>query len=352
MTTNFPQSRISINEAGFWASVSTVVALSTAEWIYASSDAPDWQGYEALYEGSADWLTPNGMAPLFVGFLGAARWIFGSEGYGLFRLFLFVMFAGCAGWLAYIMPTQRRLGGASAMIAGGAVIAALLLKSVVQIREGLAFVVALLSIVTMLRGGTARKFRLGISAVVAPLLHVGVASLSGVWLVAWLFSWIPQDRLSSRRLHQVVGIGALAAGVCLALATIENGNIVGAYFSDLGVETSAVEQHGTIKIVYWTILGLVAFVLSRQLQNVEKKIDLSFSIALGMAFIPFAYGFCSCLVVGRFVIPAVTSMGIRVLFTALDCALIIICLRGRANWLTVGAMSFMLADELRLLATA
>ena len=63
-------------------------------------------------------------------------------------------------------------------------------------------------------------------------------------------------------------------------------------------------------------------------------------------------GFCLGLVAAGFDVPAVTSMGIRVLFTGLDLALIIVCLRGRANWLTFGVMVLVLADELRLLAAA
>jgi hypothetical protein len=352
MTVVSSRARIVINEPGFYAAALAIVGLSIAQLAYASSDAPDWQGYEVLYEGSADWLTPNGLSPLFMALLGGARWLFGPEGYGLFRILLFALFAGFAGWLAYIMPMQRRLGGASALMASGTAMTALLLKSVVQIREGLAFVVVLMGILAVLRHKTPRFVRPGVSVAVAPLIHAGIASLSGVWLIACALVWAPRNVLTSRWLHRAVGLSALAAGSYLALAVISNGEAIAAYVAGLGVETSAIAQGGTIKIGYWAALGGVVFVLGRQVLVCDGKLTIAFSIALGVGLLPLAYGFCLVLVLANFYVPAVTSMGIRVLITGLDLALVTVCLRGRANKLTAGVMIFMLADELRLLATA
>ena len=347
-----PRVRVVINEAGFCAAVLAIVGLSLAQWAYASSDAPDWQGYEVLYEGSADWLTPNGFAPLFVAFLGGARWLFGLEGYGLFRLALFTLFVVFAGWLAYIMPTQRRLGRASALMAGGTVITALLLKSVVQIREGLAFVVVLVGVLALLRQNTLRFVRPGVSVAVAPLVHAGVASLFGVWLIACALVWTPGNILKSWWLREAIALSALAVGCCLAITVIANSETVGAYVAGLGVETSAIAQGGTLKIGYWAALGAVVLVLGRQILVCDNKLALAFSMALGVGLLPISYGFCLVLVATNFYVPAVTSMGIRVLITGLDLALIIVCLRGRASKLTAAVMLFMLVDELRLLATA
>jgi hypothetical protein len=352
MTVVCSRARPVIHEAGFFAAALTVAGLSVAQWAYASSDAPDWRGYEALYEGSADWLTPNGLAPLFIAFLVGARWVFGPEGYGLFRLVLFALFAGFAGWLAYIMPIQKRLSRASALMTCGAVLTALLLKSVVQIREGVAFVLVLVGVLAILRHNIFCIARSGAAVTIAPLVHAGIASLSGVWLFACALTWAPWKVLKSQWLQNAVGLSALVAGSCLALAVTANSETVAAYAASLGVETSATVQGGAFKIAYWAAVGVVVLVLGRQALACDGKLALAFSVALGVGLLPFAYGFCLGLVLANFNVPAVTSMGIRVLFTGLDLALIMVCLRGRATGLTAGAMVLMLADELRLLAAA
>ena len=192
----------------------------------------------------------------------------------------------------------------------------------------------------------------GASVALAPLVHAGVAPLSSVWLIACALAWVPCKILTSRWLRESIGLIALTVGLSLAAAVIANGDPIGVYIAGLGVETSAIAQGGPIKIGYWGALGVVMLVLGRQVSVCEGKLALAFSILLGVGLIPLSYGLCLGLVMANFRIPAVTSIAIRVLITGLDLALVMICLRGRANMLTAGAMLFMLADELRLLATA
>jgi hypothetical protein len=250
-----------------------------------------------------------------------ARWLFGSDGYGLFRLALFGVFAGFAAWLAYVMPVQRRLGWATALMTGGAVLAALGPKSVVQIREGLAFVVFLAG---------------PVGALIAPLIHAGIAPLSAVWLVAWSPWRVPAWALA---------VASAAVGLALALLTIAHGDEVATYAASLGVDVSARVQGGWLKLGYWAALGGAVWVLRVRLADGDR-----FGEALGSGLLPAVYVFCAALVVAGFATPAVTSMGVRVLITAMDLALLRVCLRGRADVASAVVMVGMLCDELRLLA--
>ena len=310
--------RVVIYEAGFFAALIALVGLLAGQWLYSSSDAADWHGYQALYEGSADWLGPNG----FMALLAGARWVFGPEGYGMFRVALFGVFAGFAAWLAYRMPLQPRLGWASVLMTGGAVLAALGPKSVVQVREGLAFVVFMVG-------------PLGVLA--APAIHAGLAPLSVVWVAAWAPWKVPSWLLTA---------GSVAVGVAMALLSITHGDEVRAFAASIGVDVSAQVQGGWLKALYWGTLGFAAWVLRVQLIDGDR-----FDGVLGGVLLPGAYAFCATMVVAEFATPAVTSMGVRVLITAMDLALLRVCLRGRANWATAAVTVGMLLDELRLLAT-
>jgi hypothetical protein len=309
--------RAVVHEAGFLAALIVLAGLIAAQWVYASSDAPDWQGYQALYEGSADWLGPSG----FMAVLAGARWLFGPDGYGLFRLALFGVFAGFAARLAYVMPVQRRLGWATALMTGGAVLASLGPKSVVQIREGLAFVVFLAG---------------PVGALIAPLIHAGIAPLSAVWLVAWSPRRVPAWALT---------IASVSIGLALALLTIAHGDEVATYAASLGVDVSARVRGGWLKLGYWAALGGATWVLRARLADGDR-----FGEALGSGLLPAVYVFCAALVAAGFATPAVTSMGVRVLITAMDLALLRVCLRGRADVASAVVMVGMLCDELRLLA--
>ena len=316
MTAAPNHSRVVINEAGFLAALIVLIGLIAGQWLYSSSDLPDWQGYQALYEGSADWLGPNG----FMALLSGVRWVFGPEGYGMFRLALFCVFAGVSAWLAYQMPLQSRLGWTSVLMTGGAVLAALGPKSVVQVREGLAFVVFLAGPVGVLA---------------APAIHAGLAPLSVACVASWLPWKLPAWLLT---------IASTAVGLVMAFFAITNVYEVKAYAASIGIDVSAQVQGGWLKIVYWGGLGFAAWVLRGQLIDGDR-----FDGILGGGLLPGAYAFCASLVLAEFATPAVTSMGVRVLITGMDLALLRVFLRGRADWATATVTVGMLLDELRLL---
>lgn len=299
------------------AALIVLVGLCFAQAWYAGTDAPDWQGYQALYDGSSDWLGPG----VFTVFLGGARWLFGADGYGAFRLALFIVFGGFATGLAWTMPTQPRLGAASALMCAGAVLAAMGLKSIVQIREGLAFVVFLTG---------------PVGAVAAASIHLGLAPLSA----AWLFARAPW-RVSAW-LMSLVG---LAAGLALATVAITHAEEVRAYAVSLGVDVTAPVEGGWLKIGYWVALGFAAWVLRARLRDGDR-----FDAVLASGLLPAAYGFCAALLGARFETPSVTSMGVRVLFTAMGLALLRVCQLGRADVATAIVALGMIGDELRLVA--
>jgi hypothetical protein len=264
MTVAPSRPRTLVYEAGFLAALLVLSGLAMAEWLYSGSDAPDWQGYKALYEGSADWLTPNSVAPLFIAFLDGARGIFGEQEYGLFRLALFAIFATFAAWLAYIMPIQRRLGGASALMTGGAVLTALLLKSVVQVREGLAFIVVLVGVLALLRRGHFGGARSGAAVLIAPFIHSGIGPLSGVWLVALSLSRAPWKVLERRWLHRALAATSAIIGLALGLLVVGNGETIAVYAASAGIDISAAEQGGFFKLLYWAAVGVAVLILARQ----------------------------------------------------------------------------------------
>lgn len=316
MATVSAKPRILIYDARPIAALLVVSGLSLAQWAYLGSDAPDWQGYRSLYEGTADWLGPG----VFTTFLAGARWLFGAEGYGAFRLVLFTGFAGFAAALALRMPAQPRLGAASAVMVAGAVLAALGLKTVVQIREGLAFLVFL--------GGP-------LGMIVSPTIHVGLAPLSLTWLAScapWRISIGLMSAVSAG-----IGIGA-------ALIVVVHADEVTARAAVVGVDVSATAIGGWLKLAYWAVLGAAVWMLRYSLSDGDR-----FDQALGAGLLIGAYAFCASLVVMEFEAPAVTSLGIRVLITAMDLAVLRVCLRGRADLTTAVVAAGMICDELRLL---
>ncbi len=289
MTAIPARSKATLPDARVVAALIVVTGLCAAQAWYSASDAADWQGYQALYEGSADWLGPG----VFTGFLAGARWLFGEDGYGTFRLALFVVFAGFAGWLAWRMPQQPRLGAASSLMCAGAVLAAMGLKSVVQIHEGLAFAVFLTGPVGMLA---------------APAIHAGLSLASATWLLT-CSPW--------RAPGWLLTIVAAAGGAALAALVIGHADEVTAWAANAGIDVSARANGGWLKIGYWAALGWAAWVLRSRLVNIDR-----FGHALGSGLLPFAWTFCATLVIADFGTPAVTSLGIRVLMTAMGLALL------------------------------
>jgi hypothetical protein len=318
MTAIPARSKAILPEARVLAALIVVAGLCAAQALYSASDGADWQGYQALYEGSADWLGPG----VFTAFLSGARQVFGDDGYGAFRLALFIAFAGFAGLLAWRLPTQARLGAASVLMNAGAVLAAMGLKSVVQIREGLAFAV-------LLTGPP--------GALIAPLIHAGTAPLSALWLVAWSPWRVPGWLLAA------VSAGA---GLALAVLAAAHADEVATFAASLGVDTSAQARGGWLKLGYWAAFGCAVWVLRSRLRDGDR-----FGEALGSGLLPGAWAFCAALVALGFKTPGVTSLGVRVLITAMDLALLRICWRGRADGATAAVMIGMIGDELRLLAT-
>jgi hypothetical protein len=330
-----------------YAAVFTAITLGVVYLRYHGADAVDWQGYSEIYDRDGAWLARQGRDPLFVALVGAAKVVFGGNGYAAFRASVFGVFVAVAAFVAYAM----RPGRPWAIFVAVVVVAAFLIKSQTQIREGLAFVLVLGPLIRTYRLGAANPLMAGTFALAAYFMHSGAVVFLALWVMAATFSLMPR---------LVVWRGLpwflLALGVCggLAGAALASASAGALEFSlqDLGIDTSVQAIGGAAKNVYWLVNGLVVLVIWRQLLVAGHGcgwFGRSFAICLGSFVLPFLYTVCLALVFRQFYLPAVTSMAVRLLLSSMQLGLLIVGLRGALNLWSIGIASASILDQARLL---
>jgi hypothetical protein len=157
MTRRDDAGRISLDPIALWASALVVVAMAALYWHFSGPIFADWIGYSQLWDNDGGWLLREGRDPLFVSLLHQSRRLFGQNGYGEFRFALFAVFAAVGARLAYLMRAEW----VSVLFVVPIVISAFMLKSLVQIREGLAFLIVVLPLISVFRpkgGGVVHRW--------------------------------------------------------------------------------------------------------------------------------------------------------------------------------------------------
>jgi hypothetical protein len=317
-----------------------------------AAGAKDWMGYEYLYSREGAWLVTQGRDPAFVWLLSISRQVLGANGYEVFRGIIYAAFMASASWLAYVARPQRRLAVLSPIAIALVLTVSFLLKSLIEIREGLAFLFVLVPAGMIFgrsgRGAAAAAVGTGISTA----MHIGTVVFLAIWLAAAGFIRVKGPILAGRLFQRWMLILAVAVGVTSGLILIRSTAAVGFLLHDYGVDTSAYVQGGLRKYLYWVATGgLLLLIRAQVLDGVRgtSKFAYGYATALVSGALPAVYAVCLILVFTNFYIPAFTAFFIRLLFTCMELSLVIVVLRGRADWATLGVALAMLADRVRLL---
>jgi hypothetical protein len=343
----------SATRSGLIASVLVILALVPIYIAVSGEDSPDWVGYRALYDGFGGWLLATGRDALFVKLLDFGYALFGFEGYGHFRLAIFLVILVVAAWTAFMAPKQTSLGAFSPIAIALAVATTFLLKGLVQIREGLAFVFILIPVAGMYGRGQRGVVRSVVGAAVASAIHVAEAMFLALWAPALVASRMPR-LIADWRTRWAVTVLGVAIGVTVAWALNHLGDTLLWELRDYSIDTSASPTTGLWKDAYWLFNGGAVFMLRRQVLaavNEARPFALAWATGLVCGALPALYATCLVLATSGYAIPAVTSIAIRLLYTSMELGLLIIALRGRMNLITVALAGAMLADRLRLLAS-
>jgi hypothetical protein len=334
------------------ASFIFIVALSVAYWRFSNPVGfTDWQGYETLFYSDGGYLARAGVDPLFVMTLRFCHRIFGDNGYETFRTCTFVIFLISGSWVAYSLPTYNT----SPIITSTIVVSAFLIKSVVQIREGLALIFILSGLVVFFSGRRGGRVAAICSSIGGYLTHLGTALFGVTWLVAAAIHLIPQRIIKGRAFSGILLAMGILVGAVIATVVEFNATAVEFMLRDMSADVSAEAIGGFWKDAYWAVKGIIVLLLRHQLlKGVAwgEKTPYIWANVFGSAVLPAVYVFTTVLVFGQFYLPAVTTFGSRLLFTLSSVALVIIALRREANWFTFSFALFAIAEQLRLLTSA
>ena len=343
---------LSLRAAETVAAVLVIAIMALLYWRFSGSLTPDWNGYARLYDDEGGWLLSEGRDPAFIWFIQYAHHFFGQNGYATFRFTIFSVFTAFAMWLVYAMPIQRGYGPLSAALTALIVLTTFLLKSLVEIREGLAFLFILIPVVAMYGRFRHGMIGTGVGAVSAALVHAGTVLFSVNWLLgAGLFA-LPDEMLAGRVIQRWLLVLAVLLGGLLAVTLFQNAPAVGLLLQDFGIAGSGEAQGGLWKYLYWIANGAIVLIIRHQVLAAIRgvpKFPYGYASAIVSFAMPLAYSVCVMLVFANFHIPTATSMVIRLLFTSMELGLIITALRGQANLLTAAVAVAMFVDRARLL---
>lgn len=334
--------------ANLMAAMIVLGAMALLYWKFSGPDVPDWIGYSDLFDFEGGWLVRQGRDPLFVGLLQAARKLFGVNGYVTFRFILFTGFALLAARFAYAMPNRRVWPILSAAL----ILAALLLKSLVQIRECLAFLLVALPLISVFRHGRGGWIAAGVMALAGAFMHAGATLFLVAWLAASALALASPRILRARQLAAVLLVLGVGLGAAITAVVFRYSQTLDFALQDLGADTTAKAIGGFWKYAYWVAIGFLTLIARHQLLDAargSRKFGYSYSIIIGSFILPLTYTVCLFLIFSRFYLPSLTTLSIRFLFSSMQLGLIVIGLRDKANLWTFNIASVLLLDAFRLL---
>lgn len=331
-----------------WAAGLAVFVMAFFYWEFPASGFGDWLGYAEIWDQDGGWLANQGRDPLFVTIVHQSRQVFGDGGYAVFRDVLYGVFTLAAARFAYVMRSRQ----VSALYVVPIVAAALLVKSLVQIREGMAFVIAVVPLVGVFRASRSGWLVAGIGALMAVLMHFGALLFVVCWAVASVLYLAPDRLLGGKGARTSLMALGLALGVAMSVAILAFSKVLELALEDLGSDTTAPAIGGAWKYVYWIVNGGLVLLVRQQLLNAawgSRKFGYAYATVLGSVVLPIIYTVCIILVFNQFYLPVITSAAVRLLFSGVEAALLVIGFRGKANWLTAAIAVILIADQLRLL---
>jgi len=330
-----------------------VAAILTVMYVLLSGyDLPDWQSYEYLYTRQGGWLAAAGRDPIFTGLLHIATLIFGSNGYEPFRITLFVIFTLIVSWVAYISPHQKRLGVLSPLVVAIVLVTTMMIKGLIQIREGLAFLFILVPVAMTFRSTRRSTMRTGLGSIIAAFTHLGTGIYVALWLAAVGTSRLGRKSVGSARFGMLILCISIVIGLALGFVFLRNSYAVRLFLQDTGVNISGYVVGGTLKYAYWLVVGGLILTVRHQIRRSVmdmSEFQLAYATCLVSGVLPSLYVTCIALVFSNFYTPALTTMVIRLLFTGIELALVLVVVRGGATFMTLLVAFVMLADRARII---
>jgi len=310
----------------------------------------DWVGYRVMYDTGGDYLVRQGRDPIFVGLMDVAAAVFGYEGYQTFRTVAFAAFTLVAARWAY-------LARGFTLVTALTISAALIIKSVVQFREGVAFLLLawpLMGLYVDRASSSATRPRAAFAALVGAILgtltHFGTAIYLGIWCGAAFLNFIPRRFLGWRYTPRALILLGIGGGVALGGTILLFPGPFVLLVVELAGGAYATPQLFGLKIAYWLTLGLLTFVAGSQVANAAKgcgPFGYAYAIVLGRLVLPAIFSACVLLVLTSFATVEITEWGNRLLVSLLQLSIILITIRGRANYLTLLISMVLLANETR-----
>ena len=330
--------------AGYYS----ILSMTIIAWVFLGRvGLGDWNNYRAIYDLDGGYLAQQGRDPLFVWLNGQAFHIFRGDGYEIFRLVLFAVFASVA-VVAAFCGVLNGSGVATSVII---VLDAFLLKSLVQTREGVAFVVALVPLMFLICGRKGNVLMAATGAAIAILIHLGTFIFLITWVLA-LGLWIVPGRvLRSRSFSGCVTLISTLAGIITGFLIRYNAQTFEGVLGDIGVTASQPVTINFLKFVYWILVGVAVAVIRLQLvsDNRPHKLEYTYGQTLAAGMLPFAYAVCTEIIFTKVEYAAVAAIAIRILLGVIELSLLIVLLRGRANALTGLVGIGLFVDQVRLL---
>jgi hypothetical protein len=346
-----PRYAVTVPTRQLLASAMTLIAMWTFYLLsHGLAGMGDWVGYRVMYDTGGDYLVKQGRDPLFVGMISGAAAIFGYEGYETFRDVTFSIFTLVAARWAYL---ARGLTPVTALT----ISAALIIKSVVQLREGIAFLILAWPLMGLYVHRPATftvrprsAFAALVGAVVGALIHVGTAIYLGIWFGAAFLAFIPRKFLEWRYTPRALLLLGIGSGFALGSTIIIFPEPFKSVLIELAGAAYATPQLFALKVVYWLTLGILTFATGGQVLNAAKgcsPFGYAYAVVLGRFVLPLIFCASVVLVLTSFATVEITEWGNRLLVSLLQLSIILITIRGRANYLTLAISIILLANEAR-----
>lgn len=325
------------------AAVLTMTAMAALYWTLSGPDLPDWLGYSQIYDRDGGWLARQGRDPIFTALIRGAHAMFGGEGYADFRLSLFAVFAIASGSLAYRMSASQATPLGIVLI----VVSVFFLKSLVQIRECLAFVIMLWPMAGVLDRKHAALVSL-VAVTAAIFTHSGLMVFGLAWVIAFLATSTAPRLIEWKGLAFWLAVLGVAAGCLATVLLSQDAGELEYSFQDFGAQRAANAVGGSWKYAYWLFNGVLALMIRRMVWDASDTMGpfLSwFFKVLGGLALPAVYAVCLILVLTDFHLPALTALMARMFLTIVEACLLVIGLRGRAGLYSVAVAAAVLAEQ-------
>jgi hypothetical protein len=317
---------------------------------------PDWFGYQVIFQEQGGWLSDQGRDPLFVAICRFGAWVFGAEAYDEFRQAVgvyFVVFTAllCSGRVLVRPPAPLRQQWRDGFALLLLVVLFTSTRFAVQIREGLAMTLLLFGLRHCQLAP--RKFAIALAWFGAAVLtHAGTAPLMlALTLAMFLAARSRRSRRDFARQIARLAPAALALGGAVAWIVLNISSST-SLVDDLYGDIASTSSGWQAKVVYWSVMGLAAWVVAREALRAHADQDTppvlrNFVAVLGCWLLPGVYALIVGLLLGAGPLTAVSGSA-RLLQMVLALLILMVVMRGRSRWSLLAVTALLAADQIRV----